>query len=57
MTDGVGCRPLSARPFPSAGERALNAAETKAVIAETNGFYKSLLEGKTDAGKLWVPKA
>ena len=37
------------------GERALNAAETKAVIAETNGFYKKLLSGETDAGKLWVP--
>merc|ERR1711907_39635 len=37
------------------GERALNAEETKAVIAETNGFYKKLLSGETDAGKLWVP--
>ena len=39
------------------GERALNAAETKAVIAETNGHYKKLLSGETDAGKLWVPVA
>ena len=38
------------------GERALNAAETKAVIAETNGHYKNLLSGKTEAGKLWLPK-
>jgi len=37
------------------GERALNAAEAKEVIAETNGFYKKLLSGETDAGKLWVP--
>jgi inorganic pyrophosphatase len=37
------------------GERALNAAETKAIIAETNGFYKKLLSGETEAGKLWVP--
>jgi len=37
------------------GERALNAAETKKVIAETNGHYKALIEGKTDAGKLWIP--
>jgi len=39
------------------GERALNAAETKEVIAETNKHYKNLLEGKTEAGKLWVPAA
>merc|ERR1711966_601177 len=32
-------------------EKALNAAETKEVIAETNGFYKKLLAGDTDAGK------
>ena len=38
-------------------ERALNAAETKEIIAETNGFYKKLLSGETEAGKLWVPKA
>lgn len=37
------------------GERALNAAETKKVIAETNGHYKALIEGKTEAGKLWIP--
>ena len=37
------------------GEKALNAAKTKAVIAETHGFYKALLEGKVSAGKLWVP--
>jgi len=39
------------------GERALNAAETKKVIAETHEHYKALLSGKTEAGKLWVPKA
>jgi len=39
------------------GEKALNAAQTKEVIAETNGHYKKLLSGETDAGKLWVPKA
>ena len=37
------------------GERALSAAETKEVIKETNGFYKKLISGETDAGKLWVP--
>merc|ERR1719163_517768 len=36
------------------GERALGAAEAKAVIAETNGFYKKLMAGETDAGKLWL---
>jgi len=36
-------------------EKALNAAATKEVIAETNGFYKKLLSGETDAGKLWIP--
>merc|ERR1719183_3033345 len=36
------------------GERALGAAETKEVIKETNGHYKALIEGKTDAGKLWL---
>jgi len=36
------------------GERALNAAETKEVIKETNGFYKKLMAGETDAGKLWL---
>ena len=30
-------------------------AKTKAVIAETHGFYKALLEGKVSAGKLWLP--
>jgi len=25
------------------------------VIKETNGFYKKLISGETDAGKLWVP--
>mmetsp|Transcript_72855 Transcript_72855/g.133234 ORF Transcript_72855/g.133234 Transcript_72855/m.133234 type:complete len:304 (-) Transcript_72855:307-1218(-) len=37
------------------GEKALGAAETKKVIEETNGHYKKLLAGETDAGKLWVP--
>jgi inorganic pyrophosphatase len=37
------------------GERALGAAETKEVIAETHEHYKNLINGKTDAGKLWVP--
>jgi inorganic pyrophosphatase len=36
------------------GERALGAAEAKAVIKETNEFYNNLMEGKTDAGKLWL---
>jgi len=37
------------------GEKALGAAETKKVIEETNGHYKKLLAGETDAGKLWIP--
>merc|ERR1711871_1816726 len=37
------------------GERALSASETKEVIAETHEHYKTLIAGKTDAGKLWVP--
>jgi len=36
------------------GERALGAAEAKAVIKETNEFYNNLIEGKTEAGKLWL---
>jgi len=36
------------------GEKALNAAKTKEVIAETHEFYKNLMAGKTDAGKLWL---
>ena len=36
------------------GERALNAAETKEVIKVTNGHYKALMAGETDAGKLWL---
>merc|ERR1719261_2138816 len=39
------------------GERALNAAETKEVIKVTNGHYKALMDGETDAGKLWIPAA
>ena len=39
------------------GEKALGAAKAKEVIAETNGFYKKLLSGEAEAGKLWVPKA
>jgi len=37
------------------GERALSAAETKEVIAETNKHYKALIEGKSEKGKLWLP--
>ncbi|KAL1507061.1 hypothetical protein AB1Y20_007923 [Prymnesium parvum] len=37
------------------GEKALNAAAAKEVIAETNEFYQKLLSGKTEAGKLWLP--
>jgi len=36
------------------GEKALGAAEAVEVIKETNEFYKALMEGKTDAGKLWL---
>ena len=38
------------------GEKALNAAKTKEVIEETHGFYKNLMAGKTEAGKLWLRK-
>merc|ERR1719353_970683 len=38
------------------GEKALGAAAAKEVIAETNGFYKKLLSGEAEAGKLWIPK-
>merc|ERR1711924_341297 len=56
----IGAASLAMGSFPPVngfghGERALNAAETKEVIAETNGFYKKLISGETDAGKLWVP--
>merc|ERR1719316_985225 len=37
------------------GEKALGAAAAKEVIAETTGFYKKLLSGEAEAGKLWVP--
>jgi len=37
------------------GEKALGAAKAKEVIAETNGFYKNLLSGEAEAGKLWIP--
>ena len=30
-------------------------AATKEVIAVTNGHYKDLLSGKSEAGKLWIP--
>jgi len=36
-------------------EKALSAAAAKEVIEETHGFYKNLLAGKTDKGKLWLP--
>jgi len=36
------------------GEKALDAAKTKEVIEETNGFYKKLMAGETEAGKLWI---
>merc|ERR1711988_512790 len=37
------------------GEGALNAAETKEVIAETHQHYKKLIAGEAEAGKLWIP--
>ena len=36
------------------GEKALSAKEAVHVIEETNGFYKDLMAGKADAGKLWT---
>jgi inorganic pyrophosphatase len=36
------------------GEEALGAAKAKEVIEETNGFYKKLMAGETEAGKLWL---
>jgi len=37
------------------GEKALGAEKAKEVIAETNGFYKKLIAGEAEAGKLWIP--
>ncbi|EOD12340.1 hypothetical protein EMIHUDRAFT_439901 [Emiliania huxleyi CCMP1516] len=39
------------------GEKALSAKEAVHVIEETNGFYKDLMAGKADAGKLWTKAA
>ena len=36
------------------GEKALGAAKAKEVIEETHGFYKNLMAGKSEAGKLWL---
>ena len=36
------------------GERALGAAEAKAVIAETHDHYRALLAGEAEAGDLWL---
>ena len=36
------------------GERALSAAEAKAVIAETHDHYRALLAGEAEAGDLWL---
>jgi len=36
------------------GEKALGKDDAIKVIEETNGFYKSLMEGKVEAGKLWL---
>jgi len=35
-------------------EKALGREDAIKVIAETNGFYKSLMDGKVEAGKLWL---
>mmetsp|Transcript_70641 Transcript_70641/g.117317 ORF Transcript_70641/g.117317 Transcript_70641/m.117317 type:complete len:287 (+) Transcript_70641:64-924(+) len=37
-------------------EKALGKEEAVKVIEETNGFYKNLMDGKADAGKLWLGK-
>ncbi|KAG8465284.1 hypothetical protein KFE25_002591 [Diacronema lutheri] len=37
------------------GERCLGAKDAAHVIDETHGFYKALLAGSTDKGKLWIP--
>jgi hypothetical protein len=37
------------------GEKALGAAKAKEVIEETHGFYKNLLSGAAEKGKLWLP--
>jgi len=37
------------------GEKALGAAKAKEVIEETNGFYKKLIAGEAEGGKLWLP--
>ena len=36
------------------GERALGAAEAKAVVAETHRHYLALLAGEAEPGKLWI---
>jgi hypothetical protein len=49
------CAARFARAGFGHGEVALNAEKTKEVIAETNGFYKKLIAGEAEAGKLWIP--
>ncbi|KAJ1632134.1 inorganic pyrophosphatase [Pavlovales sp. CCMP2436] len=39
------------------GEKCLGAAEAKHAIEETHGFYKDLIAGKSEKGKLWLPSA
>lgn len=51
---------LTMCPFANAGHLAtlcaLMQAETLKVIEECNEHWKNLMEGKTDAGKMWIKK-
>ncbi|CAM9732895.1 unnamed protein product [Scytosiphon promiscuus] len=44
-------KPLNAFGFD---EKALNKEETLKIIDECNGHWKSLVDGKTEAGKMWI---
>ncbi|CAM9483535.1 unnamed protein product [Sphacelaria rigidula] len=46
-------KPLNAFGFD---EKALDKASTMKVIDECHGHWKSLVDGKTDAGKMWIKK-
>ena len=47
-------RPKLPAPSRLSGVRARGAPQAKEVIEETNGFYKKLIAGETEAGKLWL---
>ena len=53
IANQLGVDPGRLKEFLTKGEG--DTVERDEVIAETNGFYKKLLAGETDAGKLWIP--